>query len=95
MPGPETVMSFTSPCDGTATFHYDGPAGSLLFGLRDDPDGASAKSACLVGDCETFSPSGFSAEFAEGESMLLVIDLWSGESLQGPYEIETTCACDP
>jgi hypothetical protein len=95
MPGPETVMSFTSSCNGTVTFHYDGPAGSLLFGIKDDPAGETAQSSCLVGACETYSPGGFSADLSEGESMLLVIDLWSGESLQGPYELETTCDCDP
>ncbi len=95
MDGPETIMSFTAPCDGTATFHYDGPAGSLLFGVREGDPFPTAQDACLEGACESYSPSGFSAELSEGETMLLVIDLWSSQTLQGVYELETLCDCAP
>lgn len=95
MDGPETVMSFTAPCSGKATFHYEGPAGSLLFGVRDDEEIGSVTDACLAGECQSYSPSGFSAVLSEGETMLLVIDLWSSESLQGAYEVQTLCECEP
>jgi hypothetical protein len=94
MGGPETLFRFTAPCSGTFAFHYDGPAGSLLFSMKDE-EGLSAQDACLQGECQTYSPGNAIVDLAEGESVLLAIDSWSDEGAPGGFELETTCGCTP